>query len=97
MLGRKRRLDLRRHRLVKNHRVSVRVPLKIDGVRKGRVLTAGVQSDLFGFCKRWWLLVEVFGVGFEVDVRAIASGFRVKVVDFGLVHHLDVRQVLQGW
>lgn len=61
------------------------------------MLTSGVPGVIFGICELFWLLVETVEVGFEVDVLAIGSRFRVQLPDLGLVHGLYVRQVLQGW
>lgn len=76
-----------------NHGVSIS---SLDpGVNE--TLTSGIHGGVFSIGERFWLLVEIVKVGFEVDVRAIASGCRVQLADLGLVHHLYVRQVLQGW
>lgn len=61
------------------------------------MLTSGVKGVVFGICELFWLLVEIVEVGSEVDVLAIGSRFRVQLADFGLVHDLYVREVLQGW
>lgn len=94
MLGQRRRLDLRQHRLV-GFTESALSSLNIEALKEC-MLTPGVQSGLFGICERFWLLVEIVDVRFEVDVGPIASGCRVQLADFVLVHHLYVRHVLQG-
>lgn len=91
MVGLHRRgLDLRQRRL-EGSRISASF-CQYHGSRG--ILTSGGHGSVLGVCGGFWLFVEILNVGMEVEIRFVASGFRMQLADFGFVHDLYVRQVL---